>query len=83
MQQGGEDIWCGDPDCNWEEGDPAAYEETYGDGSGAPCPYCKKDHRYTGDGMDDYESTEVTCEHCDKTFTLQCRVSVNYMGYPQ
>jgi ribosomal protein L37AE/L43A len=83
VQQGGEDIWCADDECNWEEGDSAEPEETIGDGWGCPCPYCKKDCPWTGDPIGEDVHLETECEHCGKTFIIRASHSVTHWGRPK
>lgn len=73
---------CNEPlyDCSCND---VPDEETYGDGCSCPCPYCGRDHHFTGDPLGDYERTNVTCEYCDKVFEIQNRISNTFHGFPK
>ena len=58
-------------------------DPTEGDHRGVACPWCGKvkDDLWEH-GMGDEESRDVECGWCGKTFSLLCRISVDYTATP-
>ena len=58
-------------------------DPTDGNHSGIACPWCGKvkDDLWEH-GMQDEESREIECGWCGKSFSLLCRISVDYTATP-
>ena len=58
-------------------------DPTEGDHRGIACPWCGKVKDDLWEcGMEDEENREIECGWCGKTFSLLCRISVDYTATP-
>jgi hypothetical protein len=58
-------------------------ETRFNQGRLLQCPYCDKYTTYNDDPLGDYESVEVECKYCERTYQVVCLHSTSMYCSPE